>query len=127
MPKQCIVFKIRLMGLGFIKGSQVELKKIAPLRDPIDVIIKGYDISLRKSEARNIDKLQKDILSIVDKEEPFDVFICYKESDENGDRTRDSLLAQDIYYQLTEQGRKVFFARITRKRLIDRFLVIRPR
>jgi ferrous iron transport protein A len=47
--------KIRLMGLGFIKGSKVELKKIAPLRDPIDVKIKGYDISLRKSEARNIE------------------------------------------------------------------------
>ena len=47
--------KIRLMGLGFIKGSEVELKKIAPLRDPIDVKIKGYDISLRKSEARNIE------------------------------------------------------------------------
>lgn len=47
--------KIRLMGLGFIKGSEVKLKKIAPLRDPIDVKIKGYDISLRKSEARNIE------------------------------------------------------------------------
>ena len=47
--------KIRLMGLGFIKGSEVELKKIAPLRDPIDVKIKGYDISLRKSEAKNIE------------------------------------------------------------------------
>ena len=47
--------KIRLMGLGFVKGSEIELKKIAPLRDPIDVKIKGYDISLRKSEARNID------------------------------------------------------------------------
>lgn len=47
--------KIRLMGLGFIKWSEVELKKIAPLRDPIDVKIKGYDISLRKSEAKNIE------------------------------------------------------------------------
>ena len=47
--------KIRLMGLGFVKGSEIELKKIAPLRDPIDVRIKGYDISLRKSDARNID------------------------------------------------------------------------
>ena len=47
--------KIRLMGLGFVKGSEIELKKIAPLRDPIEVKIKGYEISLRKSEARNID------------------------------------------------------------------------
>ena len=43
------------MGLGFVKGSEIELKKIAPLRDPIEVKIKGYEISLRKSEARNID------------------------------------------------------------------------
>lgn len=52
-------------------------------------------------------------MSTVQKEEPFDVFICYKESDENGGRTVDSTLAQEIYYQLTEQGRRVFFARIT--------------
>ncbi len=47
--------KIRLMGLGFVKGSEIELKKIAPLRDPIDIKIKGYNISLRKNEAKNID------------------------------------------------------------------------
>lgn len=47
--------KMRLMGLGFVKGSEIELKKIAPLRDPIEVKIKGYDLSLRKSEAKNID------------------------------------------------------------------------
>ena len=47
--------KMRLMGLGFVKGSEIELKKIAPLRDPIEVRIKGYNLSLRKSEARNID------------------------------------------------------------------------
>ena len=47
--------KMRLMGLGFVKGSEIELKKIAPLRDPIEVKIKGYNLSLRKSEARNID------------------------------------------------------------------------
>lgn len=47
--------KMRLMGLGFVKGSEIELKKIAPLRDPIEVKIKGYNLSLRKSEAKNID------------------------------------------------------------------------
>ena len=41
------------------------------------------------------------------------MFISYKELDENGERTRDSVLAQDIYYQLTEQGRRVFFSRIS--------------
>ena len=66
-----------------------------------------------KNEAAEIDRLQKDILSVVHREEPFDVFICYKETDDLGARTPDSVLAQDIYTELTNQGLKVFFARIT--------------
>ena len=66
-----------------------------------------------EQEAKEIDKLQKDILSIVHNEQPFDVFICYKETDENGKRTVDSTLANDIYYQLTQEGLKVFYAAIT--------------
>lgn len=66
-----------------------------------------------EKEGEQIAAVQRGILSTVQKEEPFDVFICYKESDEQGRRTVDSTLAQDIYYQLTEQGRRVFFARIT--------------
>ncbi len=74
-----------------------------------DVIAQG----VYKEEATVIDNLQKDILSIVHKEEPFDVFICYKETDELGQRTQDSVLAQDIYDALTDKGFKVFFSRIT--------------
>ena len=66
-----------------------------------------------QKDAEKIAQVQRGILSISQKEQPFDVFICYKETDENGQRTIDSTLAQDIYYQLTEQGRRVFFARIT--------------
>ena len=66
-----------------------------------------------QKDAAKIAEVQRGILATSQNTEPYDVFICYKESDANGDRTRDSLLAQDIYYQLTEQGRKVFFARIT--------------
>ena len=73
----------------------------------------GVARSLYEKEALRIANLQKDILAISQKETPFDVFICYKESDENGKRTKDSALAQDIYYQLTDAGYKVFFARIT--------------
>lgn len=69
--------------------------------------------NIYESEAKAIDVLQKDILSIVNKEKPFDVFICYKETDELGNRTVDSVLAQDIYDHLTDRGFKVFFARIT--------------
>lgn len=65
------------------------------------------------SEARAIDELQKNILTIVNSEEPFDIFICYKETDEDGKRTVDSAIANDIYYQLTQEGFKVFYAPIT--------------
>lgn len=66
-----------------------------------------------ESEARTIDKIQKDILKIVENEKPFDVFICYKETDDDGKRTIDSAIANDIYYQLTQEGFKVFYAAIT--------------
>lgn len=69
--------------------------------------------SVYQEEAEKISALQKDILAIVSKEKPFDVFICYKETDENGKRTVDSTLANDIYYQLTQEGMKVFYAATT--------------
>lgn len=65
------------------------------------------------SEAKKIEKIQKGILDISSKEEPFDVFICYKETDANGERTEDSVIATDLYHRLTNQGYKVFFSRIT--------------
>ena len=66
-----------------------------------------------QEEAVRIAEIQKGILAISANEKPYDVFICYKETDENGQRTRDSQWAQDVYYGLTEQGLKVFFSRIT--------------
>ncbi len=74
------------------------------------------DVVARKiyrDEAKEIDRLQKSILEIAKNEEPFDIFICYKETGIDGQRTIDSVLAQDIYDNLTEKGYKVFFARIT--------------
>ncbi len=69
--------------------------------------------SLYEEEANTINEIQKGILAISQKEEPFDVFICYKETDNNGRRTPDSVLANDLYHQLTNEGFKVFFSRIT--------------
>jgi tetratricopeptide (TPR) repeat protein len=68
---------------------------------------------LYETQAKEISDIQKHILDISAKEPPFDVFICYKESTEGGTRTKDSTIAQDIYYQLTKEDYKVFFARIT--------------
>ena len=65
-----------------------------------------------REEAKSIDKIQLKILDIALNEEPYDIFICYKETDDvTGARTEDSSIAQDIYTQLIKVGFKVFFAR----------------
>ena len=66
-----------------------------------------------RREAQEIDRLNDAILFVSRNEKPYDVFICYKETDENGMRTHDSVLAQDIYDALTANGLKVFFSRIS--------------
>ena len=68
-----------------------------------------------ESEAKAIDSIQRAALAISQSEEPYDVFICYKETDESGQRTRDSVIADEIYYELTDAGYKVFFAPVTLK------------
>ncbi len=68
---------------------------------------------LYEHEAEVINNIQKGILEISQKEEPFDVFICYKETDEKGKRSRDSVLAHELYRELIRDGYKVFFARET--------------
>ena len=73
----------------------------------------GYDRDIYEKEANRIAEIQKNILRVSAQEKPYDVFICYKETTDGGSRTKDSTLAQDIYYQLTNQGLKVFFSRIT--------------
>ena len=86
--------------------------------DDLDYIeaINNADVVARRmyeSEAKIIDKIQKNILTISQKEKPYDIFICYKETDEYGNRTKDSVVAQDIYDALIKKGYKVFFSRIT--------------
>ena len=69
---------------------------------------------LYQDEAEVIDKLQKNTIAVSAKEEPYDVFICYKETDENnGERTKDSVLAQQLYDALQEKGVRTFFSRIS--------------
>ena len=66
-----------------------------------------------EDDAAVLDSLQKRVLNASAKEEPYDVFICYKETDEQGERTEDSVLAQDIFDALTNKGMRVFFSRIS--------------
>lgn len=65
--------------------------------------------------AEVIDGIQQRILAIAVNEKPFDAFICYKETDENGERSSDALLAEKIYSELTAKNIKVFFAPVTLK------------
>ena len=78
--------------------------------------LENADVAARKvyrEEAKAIEELRKGILEVSGKEEPYDIFICYKETDENGERTIDSVIAQDVYDALTEKGYRVFFSRIS--------------
>ena len=43
-----------IMDMGITKGTSVFVRKVAPLGDPIEVTVRGYELSLRKSEAENI-------------------------------------------------------------------------
>jgi len=66
-----------------------------------------------EKEAVLIDSIRRKILDISSQEDPYDIFICYKDTDSSGRRTPDSILAQDLYYELKEQGFRVFYSRIT--------------
>ena len=66
-----------------------------------------------REEAKQLEELRKGIIEVSSKEEPYDIFICYKETAEDGQRTLDSVLAQDVYDMLTENGYRVFFSRVT--------------
>lgn len=47
--------KRRIMDMGITKGVEIYLRKVAPLGDPIEVSARGYELTLRKSEAENIE------------------------------------------------------------------------
>jgi Fe2+ transport system protein FeoA len=55
-------FRKRLQEMGFIRGSEVLVEKYAPLRDPIELVLKGYHVSLRVEEAAQImmEKLEQE-------------------------------------------------------------------
>ena len=68
---------------------------------------------LYREEAKEIERIREGILSVSAKEEPYDIFISYKETDDSGNRTLDSVIAQDVYDALTRKGYRVFFSRVS--------------
>lgn len=49
------LIKRRIMDMGITKNAEIEIVKFAPLGDPIDLKVRGYDLSLRKEDAKNIE------------------------------------------------------------------------
>ena len=46
--------KRRIMDMGITRGTQVHIRKVAPLGDPVEITIRGYELSIRRNEAENI-------------------------------------------------------------------------
>lgn len=49
------VVKRRIMDMGLTKGAKVFVRKVAPLGDPIECTVRGYELSLRKDEAQDVE------------------------------------------------------------------------
>ncbi|MDE6521046.1 MAG: ferrous iron transport protein A [Ruminococcus sp.] len=47
--------KRRIMDMGITKGVEVTVRKVAPLGDPIQISVRGYELSIRKADAENIE------------------------------------------------------------------------
>ena len=52
-------YKRRIMDMGITKGSEVYIRKVAPLGDPVEITIRGYELSLRKHDAACVEVKQK--------------------------------------------------------------------
>ena len=48
-------FRRRIMDMGITKGSEIYVRKVAPLGDPVEITVRGYELSLRKSDAESIE------------------------------------------------------------------------
>lgn len=80
--------------------------------------IECADLSCRsyyQEQGQKIAEIQNEILKRANSEDAFDVFICYKESDDYGNRTEESVIGQELFYELDKLGIKTFYARLTLK------------
>ena len=47
-------YKRRIMDMGITKGTSIFVRKVAPLGDPVEITVRGYELSIRKGDAENI-------------------------------------------------------------------------
>ncbi len=83
-----------------------DYKKIVEIADE-------EELPLYQEKVEELEELRKGIIKVSENEEPYDIFICYKEADNNRQRTEDSVIAQTIYNMLTEKHYRVFFSHVT--------------
>ena len=112
-------------GIEYVDDSATGKKIPTCHRSSFDSVMEDSDLEqalenadaiarkVYREEAKQIEEIRKGIIEVSGKEQPYDIFICYKETDENGERTIDSVIAQDVYDALTSKGYRVFFSRIT--------------
>lgn len=112
-------------GVEYVDDPKTGKKILTCHRTIVDSILNDSDYlkalenadsvskKIYEAEAQYIDNVQKKILEIANSESPYDIFICYKETDEMGRRTADSVLAEQIYDALADRGYKVFFSKIS--------------
>lgn len=111
-------YGIEYVTIGSKKVPTCHRTSIRSIFDDLDYkeAINNADVVAKRvyeNEATVIDKVQKDILEIFQKEEPYDIFISYKEHDESKNRTKDSIKAENIYKALDKKGYRVFFSKVS--------------
>ena len=112
-------------GIEYVDDPATGKKIPTCHRSSFDSVMEGSDFEqalenadavarrVYRDEAKAIEELRRGIVEVSGKEPPYDIFICYKETAEDGQRTVDSVIAQDVYDALTEKGYRVFFSRIS--------------
>ena len=63
--------RCRLLDMGLIPGTKVMIRKVAPMGDPIELHLRGYELTLRAEDARKIEIVQKDARETDKLQEPF--------------------------------------------------------
>ena len=53
--------KRRIMDMGITKGVELKIRKVAPLGDPVEITVRGYELSLRKADAECVELVEDDV------------------------------------------------------------------
>ena len=51
--------RLRFLDMGLIPGTRVQLQKVAPMGDPIQILVRGYELTLRREDARKITLMEE--------------------------------------------------------------------